>query len=214
MNSALSHSLSASIARVAPAFKINGDEVSRRLLAMLFPDPTVVLPMAPVAPVAQPAPKPVAPPAAPVPVLNLVGLNPTQRKKFKEIYEEFNGKAADSQLHDADEGFLTHINQMSAKEYKAHTPQDHMREYLKPKPSNAAAAPAAMPKPAPIVAPKPEPAVEIDENAVAVMWKGVEYWVGEESKRVYRETADGVNEFVGVLGLAEFQGMEMPEDEE
>jgi hypothetical protein len=221
MNSALSHSLDLAIRRSAPAFKVNGDEVSRRLRAALFPIPSVVMPtvaslppavavaVAPRSPTPTPAPKPVAK----VPVLNLVGLNPTQQKKFKQIYEEFNGKTADDTLVDAAEAFLVAVNRMPAKEYAARPPQEHMREYLRPSPSNAAAAPAA--PPAPIkVAPPPKPAeVEVNENCVAVMYKGTEYWVGEDSKRVYLETSEGVHEFRGVLGLAEFDAMEMPVDE-
>lgn len=207
MNSALSHNLDLAIRRSAPAFKINADEVSRRLLAALFPVPSVVMPMAP--PPAPPAPKP----AAKVPVQNLVGLNPTQQKKFKQIYEEFNGKAPDNTLADVAEAFLVSVNQMPAKEYAARPPQEHMREFLRPSPSNAAAAPAAAPPPIK-VAPPPKPAeVEVNENCVAVMYKGTEYWVGEESKRVYLETSEGVHEFRGVLGLAEFDAMEMPVDE-
>jgi len=193
---------------------------------VLFPVPTVTLPTAP-APVAAPAPPatppkpkaapaPVAPPAPAkpkVPVLNLVALNPTQQKKFKQIYEEFNGKTPDETLADVAEFFLAAVNRMPAKEYAARPPQDHMREFLKPQMSNAAAAPAVAAPPK-VVAPPPKPAeVEVDENCVAVMYKGREYWVGEESKRVYLETSEGVHELRGMLGLAEFDGMVMPEDE-
>jgi hypothetical protein len=209
MNSALSHSLDIAIRRSAPAFKINGDEVSRRLLAVLFPIPSVVMPTVAAPP---PAPAPAAPPApkpaTKVPLLNLVGLNPTQQKKFKQIYEEFNGKTPDETLADVAESFLAAVNRMPAKEYAARPPQDHMREFLRPSPSNAAAAPAA------VSVPLPKPAeVEVNENCVAVMYKGREYWVGEDSKRVYLETSEGVHEFRGVLGLAEFDSMEMPVDE-
>jgi len=204
MNSALSHNLSTSISRVAPAFKINADEVSRRLLAVLFPVPSVVMPT-----VASLPPAAASPPK--VPVLNLVGLSPTQQKKFKQIYEEFNGKTPDETLADVAELFLAAVNRMPAKEYAARPPQDHMREFLRPSPSNAAAASAA--PPIKVVAP-PKPAeVEVNENVVAVMYKGTEYWVGEDSKRVYLETSEGVHEFRGVLGLAEFDAMEMPADE-
>jgi hypothetical protein len=220
MNSALSHNLSTAISRVAPAFKVNGDEVSRRLLLALFPVPSVVMPMAPPAPVVPapkpapvvPAPKPAPKPAAKVPVLNLVSLNPTQQKKFKQIYEEFNGKTPDETLSDVAETFLAAVNGMPTKEYAARPPQEHMREFLRPAPSNAAAAPAAVPMK--VSAPPPKPAeVEVNENCVAVMYKGTEYWVGEDSKRVYLETSEGVHEFRGVLGLAEFDAMEMPVDE-
>lgn len=217
MNSALSHSIDLAVRRSAPAFKISGDEVSARLLAVLFPVPSVTMPTV-AAPATPPKPKPVATPAAPpapskpkVPVLNLVALNPTLQKKLVGLYDEANGGGHDDAYADAAESFLAHVNRMSAKDFAAKTPLDHLREFLKPKQSNAAAAPAAPPK---VVVPPPKPAeIEIDENCVQVLYKGKEYWVGETSKRVYLTTAEGVDEFVGMLGLAEFDGMEMPEDE-
>lgn len=208
MNSALSHSIDLAIRRSAPAFKINGDEASRRLLAILFPTPSVTLPMAPpTVPTVHsnpvPAPKPVAKPAVEVPLLTFT---PTLTKKFTEIAKEFKQNPEDRK-----QGFLEYVKQMSAKDYAAKTPQEHMREFLKPKPqqpSNAAAAPAAL------VVPPPKPEmVEINENCVQVLYKGREYWVGEDSKRVYLTSAEGVDEFVGQMGLAEFDGMEMPVDE-
>jgi hypothetical protein len=215
MNSALSHNLSTAIHRVAPAFKISGDEVSTRLLAILFPTPTVTMPTVPVVPATppKPAPKaPVAPPApAKVPILNLVGLNPTLQKKLMQFFDEANGKGTDDAYADVAESFLSHVNRMPAKDYGAKPPVDHLREFLKRTPSNAAAAPAAPPK---VVVPPPKPAeVEFNENCVQVLYKGREYWVGETSKWVYLTTAEGVDERVGMLGLAEFDGMVMPEDE-
>jgi len=198
MNSALSHNLDLAIRRSAPAFKINADEVSRRLLAVLFPVPTVTLPMAP-PPVAAPAPV-----AAPKPTG--ITFTPTLTKKFAEIEKEFKLSSGDRKTE-----FKEYVNQMAPKEYAAKTPQEHMREFLKPKPqqpSNAAAACASISAPPP----KPE-MVEINENCVAVMYKGREYWVGEDSKRVYFESSEGVHDLMGMLGLAEFDGMEMPVDE-
>jgi len=203
MNSALSHNLDLAIRRSAPAFKINADEVSRRLLAVLFPVPTVTLPMAPPVP-STPPPKPVA---APKPVG--FTFTPTLSKKFAEIEKEFKLNSGDRKTE-----FTEYVNQMAPKEYSAKTPQEHMREFLKPKPqqpqqpSNAAAACASISVPPP----KPE-MVEINENCVAVMYKGREYWVGEDSKRVYFESSEGVHDLMGMLGLAEFDGMEMPVDE-
>jgi len=203
MNSALSHNLDLAIRRSAPAFKINADEVSRRLLAVLFPVPTVTLPMAPPVP-SNPPPKPVA---APKPVG--FTFTPTLSKKFAEIEKEFKLNSGDRKTE-----FTEYVNQMAPKEYSANTPQEHMREFLKPKPqqpqqpSNAAAACASISAPPP----KPE-MVEINENCVAVMYKGREYWVGEDSKRVYFESSEGVHDLMGMLGLAEFDGMEMPVDE-
>jgi hypothetical protein len=203
MNSALSHNLDLAIRRSAPAFKINADEVSRRLLAVLFPVPTVTLPMAPPVP-SNPPPKPVAPPKPAG-----FAFTPTLTKKFAEIEKEFKLNSGDRKTE-----FTEYVNQMAPKEYSAKTPQEHMREFLKPKPqqpSNAAAAAAAC---ASITAPPPKPEmVETNENCVAVMYKGREYWVGEDSKRVYFESSEGVHDLMGMLGLAEFDGMEMPVDE-
>lgn len=220
MNSALSHNISSAVSRVAPAFKISGDEVSARLLAVLFPIPTVTMPTvaepaaAPVTPPkSKPAPAPVAPPApVKVPVMNLVGLNPTLQKKLVQLFDESNGKGNDDAYADVAESFLAHVNRMPAKEYASKPPLEHLREFLKPQKSNAAAAsPAPPPK---VAAPPPKPAeVEFNENCVQVLYKGREYWVGEDSKRVYLTSAEGVDVFVGMLGLAEFDSMEMPVDE-
>lgn len=214
MNSALSHNLDLAIRRSAPTFKINADEVSRRLLAVLFPVPTVTMPMAPTVPKptvptvptvpSKSVPKPAVKPT--VSEAPMITFTPTLSKKWAEIAKEFKLDPEEGRT-----GFLAYVGAMSMTEYSAKTPQAHMREFLKPKPqapSNAAAAFAS------ITAPPPKPEmVEINENCVAVMYKGREYWVGEDSKRVYQTTAEGVDEFAGMMGLAEFDGMEMPVDE-
>ena len=207
MNSALSNNLSTAIHRIAPSFKISGDEVSTRLLAMLFPIPTVTMPT-----VAEPAPAP-APAPAKVPVMNLVGLNPTLQKKLVQLFDESNGKGNEDAYADTAESFLAHVNRMPAKEWSAKPAVEHLREFLRPHKSNAAA-PTPTPAPPPKVSAPTPTEVEMDENCVAVLYKGVEYWVSEKTKRVYLTTADGVDQFKGVLGLAEFDGMVMPVDEE
>ena len=176
---------------------------------MLFPIPTVTMPT-----VAEPAPAPKAEPApAKVPVMNLVGLNPTLQKKLVQLFDESNGKGNEDAYADTAESFLAHVNRMPAKEWSAKPAVEHLREFLRPHKSNAGA-PTPTPAPPPKVsAPKPTE-VEMDENCVAVLYKGVEYWVSEKTKRVYLTTADGVDQFKGVLGLAEFDGMVMPVDEE
>lgn len=117
MNSALSHCLSSAVYHVAPSFKVNGEEVSRRILAALFPVPTIMMPT-----------------------------------------------------------------------LEAPTP------------------------PAPLEI-KHSAMVEVDENVVAVLYNGKEYWVSENSHRVYEETAEGIHEFRGMAGLAEFDRMIVPVDE-
>ena len=216
MNSALSNNLSTAIHRIAPSFKISGDEVSARLLAVLFPIPTVTMPTVAEAPATPPKAKPAAPVAPPapvkVPVMNLVGLNPTLQKKLVQLFDESNGKGNEDAYADTAESFLAHVNRMPAKEWSAKPAVEHLREFLKPSKSNAGA-PTPTPAPPPKVsAPKPTE-VEINENCVQVLYKGVEYWVGEDSKRVYLTSSEGVDELKGMLGLAEFDGMVMPEDE-
>ena len=209
MNSALSHNLDLAIRRSAPTFKINADEVSRRLLAVLFPVPTVTMPMAPTVPTvpSKSVPKPAVKPT--VSEAPMITFTPTLSKKWVEIAKEFKLDPEEGRT-----GFLAYVGAMSMTEYSAKTPQAHMREFLKPKPqapSNAAAAAAAF---ASITAPPPKPEMEErNENCVAVMYKGREYWVGEDSKRVYFESSEGVHDYVGMMGLAEFDGMEMPVDE-
>ena len=217
MNSALSHNLDLAIRRSAPTFKINADEVSRRLLAVLFPVPTVTMPMAPTVPTVPSKSVPTVPsksvPTVPKPAVKptvseapMITFTPTLSKKWVEIAKEFKLDPEEGRT-----GFLAYVGAMSMTEYSAKTPQAHMREFLKPKPqapSNAAAAFAS------IVAPPPKPEMEErNENCVAVMYKGREYWVGEDSKRVYFESSEGVHDYVGMMGLAEFDGMEMPVDE-
>ena len=216
MNSALSNNLSTAIHRIAPSFKISGDEVSARLLAVLFPIPTVTMPTVAEASATPPKAKPAAPVAPPapvkVPVMNLVGLNPTLQKKLVQLFDESNGKGNEDAYADTAESFLAHVNRMPAKEWSAKPAVEHLREFLRPHKSNAGA-PTPTPAPPPKVsAPKPTE-VEINENCVQVLYKGVEYWVGEDSKRVYLTSSEGVDELKGMLGLAEFDGMMMPEDE-
>lgn len=116
MNSALSRCLSSAVYHVAPSFNVDGEEMSRRILAVLFPVPTIMMPT-----LEAPTPPPL------------------------EI--------------------------------------------------------------------KHSAMVEVDENVVAVLYNGREYWVSELTHRVYEETAEGIHEFRGMVGLAEFDRMIVPVDE-
>jgi hypothetical protein len=130
----------------------------------------------------------------------MITFTPTLSKKWAEIAKEFKLDPEEGR-----KGFLAYVGTMSMTEYSAKTPQAHMREFLKPKPQQPQVS---------IVAPPPKPEMEErNENCVAVMYKGREYWVGEDSKRVYFESSEGVHDYVGMMGLAEFDGMEMPVDE-
>lgn len=48
-----------------------------------------------------------------------------------------------------------------------------------------------------------------DEDLVEVNFNGVDYMVGEQSTRIYRET-DNRDEFVGYVGVGKFKDMRMP----
>ena len=48
-----------------------------------------------------------------------------------------------------------------------------------------------------------------DEDLVEVKFNGVDYMVGEQSTRIYRET-DNRDEFVGYVGVGKFSDMKMP----
>jgi hypothetical protein len=124
-------------------------------------------------------------PVAPPP--NLLKLSPTLEKKLKQVAE-------DAKVTANPNAFLAYVNALPAEEFTARTPQEHMRIFLPP---------------------PPDPEEEINENCEGpVDFKGKVYYVGLTSKRVYEETEDGVHEFRGWFGVAEFKEMEMPEYDE
>jgi hypothetical protein len=51
---------------------------------------------------------------------------------------------------------------------------------------------------------------EEEEDMVAVKFKGVDYVVGETSKKVYRADEENGDEYVGLLTDPKFKGMKMP----
>jgi hypothetical protein len=115
---------------------------------------------------------------------NLPKLTPTLEKKLKQVAE-------DARVAANPNAFLAYVNTLTSAEFNAHTPQEHMRIFLPPPP------------------PTEE---EINENCEGpVVFKDKVYYVGLTSKRVYEETEDGVHEFRGWFGVAEFKDMVMPD---
>jgi hypothetical protein len=125
-------------------------------------------------------------PVAPPP--NLPKLTPTLEKKLKQVAE-------DAKVTANPNAFLAYVNTLTSAEFNAHSPQEHIRIFLPP--------------------PPPPPEEEINENCEGpVVFKDKVYYVGLTSKRVYEETEDGVHEFRGWFGVAEFKDMVMPEYDE
>jgi hypothetical protein len=136
--------------------------------------------------------KPPAP--APPVVVNLEKLNRQQVQKLEELADVTDDKS----LHKT---FLSRINGLPAEAFKSKSLIEHMRDFLglsELAASNAAAAAAAVPE-------------EDDEEDLAeIVWHLRTYDVGVKTHRVY-EMRNGVHVFVGMLGMNEFRGMEMPE---
>jgi hypothetical protein len=131
----------------------------------------------------RPVPDIIEVPVAPPP--NLPKLTPTLEKKLKQVAEEVKAVANPN-------AFLAYVNNLTSAEFNARTPQEHMRIFLPP--------------------PPPDPEEEVNENCEGpVEFKGKVYYVGLTSKRVYEETEEGVHEFRGWFGVAEFKDMVMPE---
>jgi hypothetical protein len=171
MNASIIASIHATIKHLQPKFKYDADRVSRELTAALFPT--------------QPG-RPVQPDTIEVPIApppNLPKLTPTLEKKLKQVAE-------DAKVTANPNAFLAYVNTLTSAEFNAHSPQEHMRIFLPPPPTEE----------------------EINENCEGpVVFKDKVYYVGLTSKRVYEETEDGVHEFRGWFGVAEFKDMVMPE---
>lgn len=217
-------------AREAP---LSGNEFLGALFAKLFPESTanVVVPMAEpeveqltkametlavaekkkpgpkprakkaeaeAAPTTPEAPKPEAeaPPAPKKPrakkekaPVNLDKLTPTQTKQLKKLAEEVKVEVDKKDM-------LAYVNAMTAEDYNAHTLDEHMRAFVKSRTGGA---------------PAPEPEAEKELDCVEVEFEGQTYYVCPEDKRVYKEEGGG-HVFVGYVGMAAFEKMEIPED--
>jgi hypothetical protein len=129
--------------------------------------------------------------AKPKPVLNMTKLNPTQVKLFK--------KAAGAAEETLKQLFVDSMNALSPDEFDAKKMEDHMADFIKNLPKEEVA---------------PEAPVTVDENCVAVEYKGKEYYVSSNGT-VYEETTmpngETVDKKVGTVGMAYFKDLKVPE---
>jgi len=131
---------------------------------------------------AKPGPKPKPKPEGPV---NIEKLNPTQTKKLKVASEE-------AKVDLDKKAFLAYLNGLTPEEFDDKKFEDHIHDFLTPKPAEAEPATAQL-------------------ELVAVDFDGEEYLVDPNTKKVYKENG-AVCEHVGDVGLAKFAEMEVPED--
>jgi hypothetical protein len=129
--------------------------------------------------------------AKPKPVLNMTKLNPTQVKLFK--------KAAGAAEEALKQTFVDAMNALSPDEFDAKKMEDHMADFIKNLPKEEVA---------------PEAPVTVDEECVIVEYKGKEYSVSSNGT-VYEETTmengETVDKKVGVVGMAFFKDLKVPE---
>jgi hypothetical protein len=131
--------------------------------------------------------------AKPKPALNMTKLNPTQVKLFK--------KAAGAAEETLKQLFVDSMNALSPDEFDSKKMEDHMADFIKNLPKEEVA---------------PEAPVTVDENCVAVEYKGKEYYVSSNGT-VYEETTmengEKVDKKVGTVGMAFFKDLKIPEPE-
>jgi hypothetical protein len=135
---------------------------------------------------------PAEPAAAAKPVVaNLEKLTPNQKKVLAATAAELFAVANKGD----NEKFLAYVNGLSKADFDAKKPVDHMRDFYKP------------PKPE-IKEPEED---DEGEETTDVTFKGKTYVVATKDKRVFVEQDDGSMKHVGVVGMAEFAKMVVPE---
>ena len=122
--------------------------------------------------------------------VNVPKLNPTQGKKLKQLCDEL-------KMTEDKKGFLTYLNGLSSEDFESKKFEDHIRNFLKPTTSVVAITIPTVPT-----------------DLVIVEFEGKDYYVNEESKRVYLPVgefdADGQPtswDPVGYVGMAAFKDM-------
>jgi len=124
--------------------------------------------------------------------VNLEKLNPSQTKQLKAAADKVKVTLA----KDANKKFIEFVNGLEKEDYNSKKLDGHMTDFV-----------------ATLVPPEPDPVpVEQSEEAWGVEWKGKEYSVDKKG-RVWEEV-DGVHKAVGMVGIAYFEGMEMPSFDE
>ena len=129
--------------------------------------------------------------AKPKPVLNMTKLNPTQVKLFK--------KAAGAAEETLKQTFVDAMNALSPDEFDAKKMEDHMADFIKNLPKEEVA---------------PEAPVTVDEECDIVEYKGKQYSVSADGtvyEETTTETGETVDKKVGMVGMAFFKDLKMPE---
>jgi len=122
--------------------------------------------------------------------VNLEKLNPSQTKQLKAAADKVKVTLA----KDANKKFIEFVNELDKETYNSKKLDAHMADFVQ------------------TLVPPPEPAPVEQEDAWEVDWKDKKYSVDKKG-RVYEEV-DGVDKAVGMVGIAYFEGMEMPNFDE
>lgn len=132
-------------------------------------------------------------PKAKAPGVNIKSLNKTQEKKLEKV-------AKDHKLETTKEALLDYLNGLTPEDFDAKKFEDHILDCFKPKAKEDEKVPTEL---------------------VVVEFEEKEYYVDEKSKKVYvpkgEPDADGNYpgwEMVGYVGMAAFEKMVIPEDDE
>lgn len=132
-------------------------------------------------------------PKAKAPGVNIKSLNKTQEKKLEKI-------AKDHKLETTKERLLEYLNGLTPEDFDAKKFEDHILDCFKPKPKEEEKVPTEL---------------------VVVEFEGKEYYVDEKSKKVLvgkgQQNEDGTYpgwEMVGYVGMAAFEKMVIPEDDD
>jgi len=119
-------------------------------------------------------------------------MSPTLSKGLTKIFEEV-GKEFKKEHG---QQFAKYVNELVKDDFEAKKLEDHMREFV-----------ATITPPEPAKLPKPDE-VE-DEDMTEVKFNGIDYVVGDISKRVFIANEEDGDQFVGFLGLGKFKDMKI-----
>ena len=116
-------------------------------------------------------------------------MSPALTKQLTKIFEDSDQEFS----KEKGQQFSKYVNELTKHEFECKNLADHMRDFVS--------------KTAP---PPKEPEEVEDEDMTEVTFKGVDYVVGDISKRVYIADEDEGDQFVGILGIGKFSEMKMP----
>jgi hypothetical protein len=121
---------------------------------------------------------------------------PTAKKLFTEAVEGGGGAVSDL-LKDQ---FATHVNAMTAEDYKVLAPVGHMRAFVASKSPVPAAAPAAA----------EDDDDDEEEDLEELDFEGEKLSIGVKSGNIYRQTENSGDVKIGVAGAGKFAGVKIP----